>query len=65
MKKSKIYLILIIIDIILLIAWPICLIGWSAPGWFCFLTGVVWCIDFQEEDENDLDYSGIVGDSTR
>ena len=48
MKRSKLYLILVIIDIILLIGWPICIIGLSVPGWVYFLVGVVWCSDFYD-----------------
>ena len=48
MKRSKLYLILVIIDLILLIGWPICLLGWGAPGWACFLVGIVWCNDFHD-----------------
>lgn len=48
MKTSKWYLVLIIIDVLLLIGWPISLLclGPGFPNFLAFLIGVVWFSDF-------------------
>ena len=47
-KTSKWYLVLIILNIILLIMWPISLLTTAYPAWLAFLVGAVWCSDFYD-----------------
>lgn len=47
-KTSKWYLVLIILDIILLIMWPVSLFTTTYPVWLAFLVGAVWCSDFYD-----------------
>ena len=47
-KTSKWYLVLIILDIILLIMWPISLFTTTYPVWLAFLVGALWCSDLYD-----------------
>ena len=47
-KTSKWYLVLIILDIILLIMWPVSLFTTTYPVWLAFLVGAVWCSDLYD-----------------
>lgn len=47
-KASKWYLVLIILDIILLIIWPISLFTATYPAWLAFLVGAIWCSDLYD-----------------
>ncbi len=48
MKTSKWYLILIILDIILLIMWPIAAFIATYPTWLAFLVGAIWYSDIYD-----------------
>lgn len=50
MKTSKWYLVLVIIDVLLLIGWPISLLclGPGCPNFLAFLIGIIWCSDFYD-----------------
>lgn len=56
MKTSKWYLILIILDIILLIMWPISLFTITYSAWIAFIIGVVWCSDFYDLGRHIIKY---------
>jgi hypothetical protein len=47
-RVSRWYLALMILDIILLIAWPIVVLTASYPTLLAFLVGVVWCTDLYD-----------------
>lgn len=55
-RTSKWYLVLIILDIILLIMWPISLFTTTYPAWLAFLVGAVWCSDFYDLYRHYLNY---------
>ena len=55
-KTSKWYLVLIILDIILLIMWPISLFTTAYPAWLAFLVGAVWCSDWIDLKNNIVKY---------
>ena len=47
-RVSRSYLALMILDIILLIAWPIVILTASCHTLLAFLAGIVWCIDLYD-----------------
>lgn len=56
MKKSKWYLVLLILDITLIIGWPIAMFTAVAPNWLAFLIGAVWCTDFYDAYRHYVNY---------
>ena len=55
-KTSKWYLVLIILNIILLIMWPISLLTTAYPAWLAFLVGALWCSDFYDLGRRIVEY---------
>lgn len=56
MTRSKWYLILMILDIILLIGWPFAILIAEVANWIIFLVGAVWCSDFYDLHRHYLNY---------
>lgn len=55
-KTSKWYLVLIILDIILLIMWPISLFTTTYQAWLAFLVGALWCSDLYDLGRHIINY---------
>lgn len=57
MKESTKYLILFIMDIFFIIAWPILVFaGAYSASWMYFLVGAVWCSDIYDACRHWRDY---------